>query len=81
MSEIRYSANLDLSTVGCTACGKFNLSEYLCHNCKQFLECTSCCGCDELEGEEESQETCVECGNDLAAEGQKLCLECLEISA
>jgi hypothetical protein len=45
--EPTYSHDLDLSTVACTACSTFNLETELCFNCKSFLECVNCCGCEE----------------------------------
>jgi hypothetical protein len=42
-----YSKDLDLTSVPCSICDKFNLDEELCHSCKTSLECVNCCGCEE----------------------------------
>jgi hypothetical protein len=41
-----YSKDLDLTSVTCSICNKFNLDEELCHSCKTSLECVNCCGCE-----------------------------------
>jgi hypothetical protein len=40
-----YSKDLDLTSVTCSICKKFNLDEELCPTCKASLECVNCCGC------------------------------------
>ena len=51
--EKREAAYDAIKAAGCTICGKDNLDDELCFNCRSLGECVNCCGCEEGEGDDE----------------------------